>query len=279
MIFPFVVSANKVRVSNHNLKKDPSIHSFGTLRANGWRKALFKNCLNLLKKIFMNKNQLIMRNITKSYEQGTAKIAVLKGVSVTFAQGDSYAITGISGSGKSTLIHLLAGLDKPSSGSIFFNEQDINAFQEDKKSSFLNKSIGLVFQYPYLIKELSILENVMIKGLIAGIPHQECANQAALLLDQVGLSSKKDSYPGQLSGGQQQRVALARALMNRPDFLLADEPTGNLDLQTGIAIIDLIVKAQKEWGMGLIISSHDEYVAQKMATVYELKDGLLSEQR
>ena len=220
-----------------------------------------------------------MRNVTKSYEQGTAKIAVLKGVSVTFLQGDSYAITGISGSGKSTLIHLLAGLDTSTSGQILFNDMDINTLQEAKKSHFLNKSIGLVFQYPYLIKELTVLENVMIKGLIAGISGQECASQAAILLDQVGLSSKKDNYPGQLSGGQQQRVALARALMNKPDFLLADEPTGNLDLQAGIAIIDLIVQAQKEWGMGIIISSHDEYVAKKMGNVYELQNGLLSIKR
>ena len=224
--------------------------------------------------ISMNTHELSLKKISKSYRQATATISVLKDVSIAFQKGNSYAITGISGSGKSTLIHILAGLDIPTSGQVLYNGTDIAGFSEDQKSVFLNKSIGLVFQYPYLIKELTILENVMIKGLIARNEH-ECAAQAQIILGQVGLSDKISAYPGQLSGGQQQRVALARALMNRPDFLLADEPTGNLDRETGESIIDLILAAQKEWGMGIIISSHDDYVAKRMKTVYELKDGLL----
>src|SRR5262249_16379625 len=137
------------------------------------------------------------------------------------------------------------------------------------------KSIGLVFQYPYLIKELTVLENVMLKGLIAGKNNTECSQEAHILLEEVGLADKTYSYPGQLSGGQQQRLALARALMNRPHFLLADEPTGNLDMQTGKTIIDLIKKAQTQWSMGIIISSHDASVAQEMEKIFELKDGFL----
>jgi lipoprotein-releasing system ATP-binding protein len=220
-------------------------------------------------------NHFILNHVHKSYIQGTTHIAVLKGVTATFTQGKSYAITGISGSGKSTLIHLLAGLDLPDSGKILFNNQDINTLSEARKSLFLNKSIGLVFQSPYLIKELTVLENVMTKGLIAGLSHRECAQEATLLLKQVELSSHIHAYPGQLSGGQQQRVALARALMNKPVFLLADEPTGNLDINTGKTIITLINNAQAAWGMGIIISSHDAYVVQEMETILELKNGQL----
>ncbi len=219
--------------------------------------------------------KLILSDVYKSYCQGDMIVPVLKGVSATFEQGKSYAITGVSGSGKSTLIHLLAGLDAPTKGTVIYGTEDINALSEAKKSIFLNKTIGLVFQYPYLIKELTVLENVMIKGLIAGQEAKASAREGRELLRNVGLESKANAYPGQLSGGQQQRVALARALKNRPQFLLADEPTGNLDPQTAQRILDLITQAQKEWGMGLIISSHDTFVTERMETVYEMVDGSL----
>lgn len=225
---------------------------------------------------FSMKHYLALRDVYKSYTQGLDVVPVIKGISGTFYKGNTYALTGISGSGKSTLIHLLAGLDVPTSGAVIYNDHAIQQFSEQEKSSFLNKSIGLVFQYPYLIKEMTILENVMLKGLIAGKKQSECEQEARNLLTQVGLSSKMIGYPGQLSGGQQQRVALARALMNQPEFLLADEPTGNLDMQTGNTIIDLVLQAQKDWGMGVIISSHDEYVTERMSTVYVVKDGKLA---
>lgn len=206
-------------------------------------------------------------------------MSVLQGVSVSFEYGKTYGITGISGSGKSTLIYLLAGLDLPTRGSILYQGVDINSLNHIQKAHFLNTSIGMAFQYPYLIKELTVLENVMIKGMVAGISHQECMRQAHELLALVGLAPMTCFYPGQLSGGQAQRVALARALMNNPSFLIADEPTAHLDRQTGALIIDLIFALQQKKGMGVIISSHDEQVIAQMATVYELKDGLLSSQR
>lgn len=223
----------------------------------------------------MNIHSLALENIYKQYFQADAPVKVLQGVNALFEQGKSYAITGVSGSGKSTLIYLLAGLDNPSSGTVYFDQTPLTSFTAAQKTIFLNKMIGLVFQYPYLIKELSVVENVAIKGLIAGKPMAECIQEAKDLLGRVGLGQKIDAYPGQLSGGQQQRVSLARALMNGPSFLITDELTGNLDKATGIAVIDLMLKLQREKGMGIIVSSHDEYVSSRMDILYELKDGLL----
>ncbi len=223
----------------------------------------------------MTTHSLSLINVYKQYTQGGTTIPVLRGVDALFEQGASYAITGISGSGKSTLLHLLAGLDKPSSGEILFDQTDIGTFSTNERSLFLNSKLGLMFQFPYLIKELTAQENVALKGLIGGRSHQECMAQALDLLAHVGLGDQKDVYPGQLSGGQQQRVALARGLMNEPDFLIADEPTGNLDEATGTAVIDLMLRIQEERGMGIIVSSHDEYVTGRMNSIYELKDGIL----
>lgn len=223
----------------------------------------------------MATHTLALENTYKTYFQGGVPVPVLKGVNALFEQGKSYAITGASGSGKSTLIHILAGLDNPSSGTVYFDQTSLTDFDAAQKTIFLNQMIGLVFQYPYLIKELSVLENVTLKGLIAGNSMEKAASQAQDLLSQVGLAEKIRAYPGQLSGGQQQRVALARALMNGPSFLIADELTGNLDQATGAAIVDLMLKLQQEKGMGIIVSSHDDYVSSCMNIRYELKNGLL----
>lgn len=220
-------------------------------------------------------HSLTLENVYKKYFQAGVPVTVLNGVNALFEQGKSYAITGASGSGKSTLIHLLAGLDNPSSGTVYFDQTPLTSFTASQKTLFLNKMIGLVFQYPYLIKELTVVENVAIKGLIAEKSMSECTKQAQDLLAQVGLAEKIDAYPGQLSGGQQQRVSLARALMNGPSFLIADELTGNLDQTTGEAVIDLMLRLQREKGMGIIVSSHDEYVSSRMNIQYELKNGLL----
>ena len=221
------------------------------------------------------KNQLKASHVGKQYKQGSTAVSVFEDVNVTFAQGTRYALTGISGSGKSSLLHLLAGIDKPTSGHVYYNEHAVDTLDADKKNYFLNHDIGLVFQYSYLIKELSVLENVMIKGLIAKMPYEECQKRARSLLHELGLSSKVSSLPTQLSGGQQQRVAIARALLNQPAFLIADEPTGNLDEKTGRELLQLLLQLQKDWGIGLIISSHDEYVSEQMQERYELAHGKL----
>ena len=190
-----------------------------------------------------------------------------------FQAGNSYAITGSSGVGKSTLLLIAAGLDEPTRGKVFFNTLSIEKLSAFKKDQITNSSLGFVFQQPYLIQELSALENVMLKGLIAGHTHKKCQQMATNLLEQVGLQGKLLNFPAELSGGQQQRVALARALLNRPQFLFADEPTGNLDETTSKQVIDLLIACQKSWSMGLIVSTHDSQIAERMSVIFEIKQG------
>jgi lipoprotein-releasing system ATP-binding protein len=223
----------------------------------------------------MSQAILTTQDISKKFIQGTQEITVLQHINSIFVQQKSYAITGISGSGKSTFIHILAGLDTPTSGTVLFNNSSLHSLSATQREQFLNKSIGLVFQSPHLLKELSVIENIIIPGLISGRSRNDCEKKAIALLTKIELLHKKDSKIGELSGGQQQRVAVARALFNEPAFLIADEPTGNLDLTTGKNIIDLLLACQKEWGMGIIVSSHDAYVAEKMDEVYELREGKL----
>lgn len=227
----------------------------------------------------MHKAVLATQQISKCFLQGEQEIMVLDGIDAVFHQEKTYAITGISGSGKSTFMHIIAGLDSPTKGSVLFNTKALEDFSSDELSYFLNTHIGLLFQNSYLLKELLVIENVILPGLIKGESKKNCEQRAEFLLDKVGLTSKIFSKPGELSGGQQQRVALARALFNEPAFLIADEPTSNLDIITGQAMIDLLITCHKEWGMGLIISSHDEYVTERMDEVYSLEQGKLIQQR
>jgi lipoprotein-releasing system ATP-binding protein len=226
----------------------------------------------------MNKDMLRLASISKTFTHNERIITILDSISIDFIQGNLYAITGASGTGKSTLLHLIAGLDKPTSGTIFFNDINLNTMPHAHYCSFLNKSVGFVFQSSHLIKELSIIENVMLPGLLYNHDKKELTQKALFLLKAVGLSHCIHNSPGELSGGQQQRAALARALINEPAFLIADEPTGNLDNQTGQAMIDLLMNCHKQWHMGIIVSSHDPYVAQAMNTVLELKNGTITQQ-
>jgi len=218
---------------------------------------------------------LATEQISKKFMQGAEEIIVFNNIDSYFIQNKNYAITGISGAGKSTFMHILAGLDAPSSGSVLFNNINVYQLPTSQLEHFLNKSIGLVFQSPHLLRELSVLENIILPGLINGQKKATCEVQAIKLLHKVELLHKKNSKIGELSGGQKQRVAIARALFNQPVFLIADEPTGNLDLKTGETIIDLLLSCQQEWGMGIIISSHDNYVIEKMHEIYNINEGKL----
>lgn len=220
------------------------------------------------------KSLITLTSVSKSYKQGNYLIPVLNDISVMFEQGVSYAISGTSGSGKSTLLHIIATLDNPSSGAVDYYANDGKPFDHDL-TFIRTHMLGLMFQTAHLITELSAEENVMIPGLIAGRSYEESIVRARELLGQVGLNDRMTHKPSQLSGGQQQRVALARALFNRPKFIIADEPTGSLDPHTGEQILDLLIACKNEWGMGMIISSHDQYVNNRMQVVYELIDGKL----
>jgi ABC-type lipoprotein export system ATPase subunit len=214
-------------------------------------------------------------HITKRFKAGNSLITVLDGIDVLFQRNSRYSIIGSSGSGKSTLLYILTGFEEPSTGTVYFNDRDRSTFDSKEKQRILRRSLGLVFQAPYLLNELSVVENVMIKGLIEGQPYQTSFNHALELLDMVGLSTRVYASPATLSGGEQQRVAISRALFNKPQFLIADEPTAHLDQMTGRHIIDLLCTCQSMWNMGLIIASHDPYITYKSDYVLKLEQGTL----
>ena len=230
----------------------------------------------------MKNSNLIAKDLHKSFaisQTSQTALQVLQGINVQFNQGSTYAIVGVSGSGKSTLMHVLGGFDKPDSGSVLLVGHDIYKLSQSKKESLLNQQFGFIFQFHYLIKELNILENIILKGLIKGDNKTECQKRGLELLEYVGLSDKIYSYPTELSGGQLQRVSIIRAIFNKPVFLIADEPTGSLDSQNALLITDLLEQCRKNWGMGIIICSHDSAVYNKMDNIFRLHNGLLEEIR
>ncbi len=212
-------------------------------------------------------------DVCKWYTQAGQKLDVLNKVSLTFIQGMSYAITGASGSGKSTLLHILGGLDTPCSGKVLYNGYDLAQVSVQQKETILKTKVGFVFQFHYLIKELTALENIALPGRIVGLPQDVLHGRAYELLKKVGLADKGDCYVRQLSGGEQQRVAIARALFNKPRFLFADEPTGNLDAYNADLVVDLLQAYQQEWNMGMILCTHDRTIARRMDNEKKMEKG------
>ena len=223
----------------------------------------------------MNISTITLKTIKKQFNHGTKSLTVFEDVSLHLQKGHTYALTGVSGAGKSTLLHIIAGLEPLTEGELYFDTTSYDQFSSYERNVLKNRCLGLVFQMPYLIDELSILENVMLKGLIGGLSSKECEKMAQTLLFRVGLSEKKDSFPSELSGGQQQRVAIARALLHKPDFLFADEPTGNLDEHTAQEIVELLISCAQQWSMGLFISTHNMQLADRMQTVFRLEKGTI----
>jgi lipoprotein-releasing system ATP-binding protein len=227
----------------------------------------------------MTVSKLVAKDLVKDFVQGGKSLEVLKGVNAELVKGQTCSIVGVSGSGKSTLMHLLGGLDVPTSGTVLFNDHDLYKMRASKKDAFLNKELGFVFQFHYLIKELSVIENVILPGLIKGDSKKECEKKAEQLLEKTGLQEKIHNYPTQLSGGELQRISILRAIFNKPSFLLADEPTGDLDAQNAEMVVDLLLQAQKEWNMGVVICSHDKAVYSKMEKIFRLHNGILVQEK
>ena len=214
------------------------------------------------------------KDLTRVYVMGDQEVSALAGVSLTIDRGEFIAIIGPSGSGKSSLMNILGGLDRPTAGTYLFDGDDVGRFDDDQLADFRRRRIGFVFQSFQLLPRLSALQNVELPMVYAGVLPQERRDRAAALLDRVGLGSRKDHRPTQLSGGQQQRVAIARALANNPDLLLADEPTGALDTQTGEEVLALFNELNGQ-GLTLIIVTHDLEVADQAKRRVSFRDGLI----
>jgi len=212
-----------------------------------------------------------VKNLTKTYASGGKSLTVLDDVSFDLEQGDTFAIVGPSGSGKTTLLGLCAGLDRASSGSVALNGVSLDALDEDQRAEVRNQHVGFIFQNFQLIPTLTALENVMVPMELRG--EKGARKYAMELLERVGLGKRHDHYPTQLSGGEQQRVALARAFSNRPKILFADEPTGNLDADTGDLVEELIFDLNKEQGTTLVLVTHDLDSAAKTKRTLKLKRG------
>lgn len=211
--------------------------------------------------------------LCKSYISGQEELHVLRGVDMSIKIGEFITIVGASGAGKTTLLNLLSALDRPTSGTILYQEQDIFELNDKELASFRNQEIGLIFQFHHLLPEFSATENVMMPLLIARKGKNESLKQARELLQTVGLEGREHHRPSELSGGEQQRVAVARALINKPKVILADEPTGNLDRITGEAIHELLYKLNREMNQTFIIVTHNESLSERSDRVIKLTDG------
>jgi len=212
-------------------------------------------------------------NIHKSYDD----VKVLRGIDMQVERGELVSIIGKSGSGKSTLLQILGTLDKSDKGRVLINNYDVNAFTEKQMAAFRNKNIGFVFQFHHLLAEFSALENAMIPALISKKSKSEAEKAATALLEYLGLSHRLTHKPSELSGGEQQRVAIARALINKPELVLADEPTGNLDTQTSEELHDLFLNLKKDFNQTFIIVTHNEKFAEISDRQIILEDGLVKD--
>ncbi len=224
-------------------------------------------------------NILDVSDLKKSYTNGSKLVEVLRGVNLKVRHGETVSVSGPSGVGKSTLLHILGLLDRPSEGKLSFDGVDIDTLNDSQRSSLRNKRIGFVFQFFQLLSEFTALENVIMPGMIAGERRSKLKARAEGLLEEVGLGARIHHRPGELSGGEQQRTAIARALIMEPDIILADEPTGNLDPETGQEIEDLLLKLNESRQTSLIVVTHKESLADAMKRRVGFVGGQLQELR
>lgn len=214
-------------------------------------------------------------NLTKVYDEGPARIEVLRDVSVSIRRGEMLAIVGASGSGKSTLLHILGLLDVPTHGTVTVDGVAASGLAESAKSSLRNRSLGFVYQFHHLLAEFSAVDNVAMPLIVRRVDRETARKQAEAVLAQVGLAARALHFPGQLSGGERQRVALARALVTRPVCVLADEPTGNLDRNTAHSMFELLTRVNKESGTAFAIVTHDRELASRADRQLAMEQGRL----
>jgi lipoprotein-releasing system ATP-binding protein len=215
-------------------------------------------------------------DIVKQYVSGAETLHILKGVSFAVPKGVSVAVSGQSGSGKSTLLNILGGLDRCDGGRAFVGGAEITALPEKNLSEYRSRRVGFIFQFHYLLKDFTALENVMLPAFIAGMKKRDALEKARALLTDVKLGDRAGHYPSQLSGGERQRVAVARSMVNDPDLILADEPTGNLDPDNSAMVAELLYASAEKWGKTLIVVTHDETVAARAVIRYTLEHGRLT---
>lgn len=213
--------------------------------------------------------------LKRTFITSDGEIEILRGIDLEIKKGEMTSIVGASGTGKSTLLYLLSGLDQPTSGTVTFSGQELSGMTEKKLSLFRNMHIGFVYQFHYLLSEFSALENVMLPCMIAGDSQKPAREKAYNILEKVNLGDRVNHRPGKLSGGEQQRVAVARALVNSPEIIFADEPSGNLDEKTADQLHDLMADINKTTGITFLIATHNLSLAERTEKTYELSAGVL----
>jgi lipoprotein-releasing system ATP-binding protein len=216
---------------------------------------------------------IAVNNLHKSFPMGEQTLSVLKGINLTIARGELIAVIGASGAGKSTLLHILGLLDRPTSGTVCFEGRDLFQLSEAAQAEFRNRRIGFVFQFHHLLPEFTALENACMPALIQRRQLEDVQAEAVAILKDVGLGARLQHKPGELSGGEQQRVAVARALVQKPDLVLADEPTGNLDTHTGDALFALMRELNKARGTTFVIVTHNDKLSSQADRIVHLQDG------
>lgn len=216
---------------------------------------------------------ITVTDLHKSFPMGDQTVPVLKGINLNIARGELIAVVGASGAGKSTLLHILGLLDRPTKGTVQFNGQNLFELSEMAQAEFRNRRIGFVFQFHHLLPEFTALENACMPALIQRRPPDEVEGEAVAILNEVGLGARLHHKPGELSGGEQQRVAVARALLQKPDLVLADEPTGNLDTHTGEALFGLMRELNKARGTTFVIVTHNDKLSAQADRIVHMQDG------
>ena len=223
----------------------------------------------------MNNTPLVLKNIIRDYKQGDKTLQVLAGLNLEIKRGEAVALVGPSGSGKTTLLQIAGLLDTPTAGEVILGGEILSRASDAKRTLARRRYIGFVYQFHHLLPEFSALENILLPQMMAGVSHKDASVVARQLLDSLGLSGRATHRPAALSGGEQQRVALARALANSPPLLLADEPTGNLDVHTAEDVFSILMQQVKQRGLAALVATHNMELAKRMDRIVRLEDGVL----